>query len=31
MKLHGYTDQDHRNLTQLVDTFALAELNGTLV
>jgi PAS domain S-box-containing protein len=29
LELHGYNDEDRRHLTELVDTFALAELDGT--
>ena len=31
LELHGYVDEDHRHLTELVDTFALADTDGTLV
>lgn len=31
LRLHGYTKEDHRNLTALVDTFELHELDGAAV
>jgi PAS domain S-box-containing protein len=31
LELHGYVDEERRHLTELVDTFALAETSGTPV